>query len=995
MASVVAEAFLSAFVEVLLEKMISTEFVNFIRSKKLDISLLEKLKLTLLSLQAVLNDAEEKQITNPAVKQWLGNLRDVVFEADDLLDKINTEALRSKVNKVRNILSSNFKQSYGLVNFDIQRLFERLEHFARKGHVLGLKEGVSCSVWNGTPTSSVLDESAIYGRDGDRKKLQELLLHASDDGNKIGVISIVGMGGLGKTTLAKLLYNDPEVKEKFDLKGWAYISKDFDIVRVTKTLLESVTFKTIDANNMNTMHTEFVTSKITDTGDLNTLQVQLQQSLIHKRFLLVLDDMWDGSYVDWNNLKDIFNVGEMGSKIIITTRDERVALVTQTFLPIHYLAPMQSDECWSLLSKHAFGASNYRLRSNLEAIGKEIAKKCDGLPLAAVALGGLLRTKLSQDDWNDVLKSNIWNLPNVGVQQTLLSSYHYLPAPLKRCFAYCSIFPKNSILQKNMVVQLWMAEGLVHKSKRQKSWEKVGEEYFDELVSRSLIRRRYIDGEECYEMHDLVNDLATMVSSPYCIKLDEHEINDKVRHLSCIRRKYDSYSKFDKLNGLKGLRTFLVLPLQEPVWLIYSISDRVVRELLPAMKQLRVLSLSNYRSITELPNSIGNLICLRYLNLSNTAIERLPSVTCNLYNLLTLLLFGCWCLVELPEDIVKLVNLRHLDIRGTQLKEMPVQITRLQNLQTLSDFAISNHRDGLKVRELGKFPHLKGNLSISNLQNITDPFDAFEANLKMKEQIDNLELQWILHGSSGTTSQSSQIQALVLQQLQPSTNLKNLTIKGYGGTSFPNWLGDSLFSNMVYLHISGCDHCSLLPPLGQLHGLKKLSIASMKSVKSLGSEFYGNSSCPSFQPFPSLETLEFEEMLEWEEWNLTEATKFPSLTNLSLETCSKLKGNMPCNLPSLTTLELKVCDLLLESRHSDDQIIQSIWSPLNSLRQLTLVGFPSLMSFPRDGLPKTLQSLTIHDCENLKFLPCESLHNYSSLEDINIFYSCNSAHLIH
>lgn len=118
MASIVAEAFLSAFVEVLLEKMISTKFVNFIRSKKLDISLLEKLKLTLLSLQAVLNDAEEKQITNPAVKQWLDNLRDVVFEADDLLDKINTEALRSKVNKVRNILSSNFKQSYGLVNFE-------------------------------------------------------------------------------------------------------------------------------------------------------------------------------------------------------------------------------------------------------------------------------------------------------------------------------------------------------------------------------------------------------------------------------------------------------------------------------------------------------------------------------------------------------------------------------------------------------------------------------------------------------------------------------------------------------------------------------------------------------------------------------------------------------------------------------------------------------------------------------------------------------------
>ncbi|XP_004498674.2 putative disease resistance protein At3g14460 [Cicer arietinum] len=493
-------------------------------------------------------------------------------------------------------------------------------------------------------------------------------------------------------------------------------------------------------------------------------------------------------------------------------------------------------------------------------------------------------------------------------------------------------------------------------------------------------------------MHNLINDLATMVSSPYCIKLDEHELNDKVRHLSYNRKKYDSYNKFDKLYGLKGLRTFLALPLQEPGWLLYSISDRVLRDLLPAMKQLRVLSLSNYTSITELPNSVGNLISLRYLNLSNTAIERLPSVTCNLYNLQTLLLFGCLCLIELPEEMGKLVNLRNLDIRGTQLKEIPVQIARLQNLQTLSDFAISNHRDGLKARELGKFPHLKGNLSISKLQNINDPFDAFEANLKMKEQIDNLELQWIPHGSNDTTSQSSQIEALVLEQLQPSTNLKNLTIKGYGGTSFPNWLGDSLFNNMVYLHISGCDHCSLLPPVGQLHGLKKLTISSMKSIKSVGSEFYGSGSFPSFQPFPSLETLDFEEMPKWEEWNLIggAAIEFPNLRNLSLETCPILKGNVPRNLPSLIALELRSCDLLLESGHSANQIIQLKWYPLNSLRQLTLVGFPSLMSFPRHGLPKTLQSLTIHDCENLEFLPCESLPNYSPLEDITIFYSCNS-----
>ncbi|MCH87863.1 CC-NBS-LRR resistance protein, partial [Trifolium medium] len=457
-----------------------------------------------------------KQITNPAVKEWLNMLHDAVFEADHLFDEINTEALRCKVEA------------------DNQNL--------------GLKENVSSGVWNITPTSSVLvDESAIYGRDNDRKKLKEFLLSKDDGGSKLGVISIVGMGGLGKTTLAKVLYNDHEVKDKFKVRGWVHVSKDLDVVTVTKSLLESVT------------------SKRNDTDDLNILQVQLQKCLSNTKFLLVLDDIWYEKYVDcWNNLTDIFNVGEMGSKIIITTRDERVALPMQTFLYVHHLRSLDTEDCWFLLARHAFVvASNYQQQPNLEKIGREIAKKCNGLPLAAVALGGLLRTKLSQDYWNDALKSSIWELTGNEVQPALLLSYHYLPAPLKGCFAYCSIFPKNSILEKKSVVQLWIAEDLVPQPKNEKSWEKVAEEYFHELVSRSLIRLRQqsidhgevrfvMDEEVNFEMHDLINDLATIVSSPYCIRLD------RVRHLSYNRGEYDSYDKFDKLQGLKVTRVVFV-----------------------------------------------------------------------------------------------------------------------------------------------------------------------------------------------------------------------------------------------------------------------------------------------------------------------------------------------------------------------------------------------------------------------------------------------------
>ncbi|KAJ1432559.1 Leucine-rich repeat domain superfamily [Sesbania bispinosa] len=325
---------------------------------------------------------------------------------------------------------------------------------------------------------------------------------------------------------------------------------------------------------------------------------------------------------------------------------------------------------------------------------------------------------------------------------------------------------------------------------------------------------------------------------------------------------------------------------------------------------------------------------------------------------------------------------------------MPIQIAKLQNLQTLSTFVVSKQQDGLKVGELRKFPHLQGKLSILKLQNVTDLSDAFQANLKKKEQIDELTLEWDCNAT-----EDSQMERLVLEQLQPSTNLKKLTIHFFGGTTFPNWLGDPSFGNMMCLRISGCDHCWSLPPLGQLLCLKELIISGLKSIKTVGSEFYGSSS-PSFQPFPSLEILSFEEMPEWEEWKLIGgiAIKFPSLRRLFLCDCPKLKGNIPKNLPSLVELELSQCPLL-ESQHPYEVDNSNIGRPshlgwmmlgLNSLRELTISGIPSLTYFPIDVLPTTLQSLTFLSCENLEFLPHESLPSYTSLEKLQIFNSCDS-----
>ncbi|XP_058784881.1 putative disease resistance protein At3g14460 [Vicia villosa] len=963
---------LSNSVKLLIQKIVSID--NF-QNTKLDVSLLTNLKRTLVDLEDVLYYANNKLIPTQANNKSLNFLTRAVFQVANLLDE--SHSLR---------YDDNQNKTHSRLTFFIALIK------SKTGDLIQILHGLSSRKQLGY-------ESTIYGRDTDIDKLKHLLLSSSSDGDtKTRVISIVGMGGIGKTTLAQHLYNHPQVNDKFELKVWADFSNDDDDFSVFENVLESITSQTT-------------------TNDATEIRT------FYPNFLLVLDGVWDARFVNWTLLTDIFNAGETGSRIIVTTRDERIAISMQTFLSVHYLTPLKVEDCWSLLAEHAFGEHYYHQQSYLEGIGafkkeiheeigRKIARKCDGLPLAAIEYGALLRISLNPYDWNYVLESRIQETA-FEVLASLKLSYNFLSGPLKRCFQYCSIFPKKSILEKKMVVQLWIAADLLESSSTYQ--EKVGEEYFDELVSRSMIHRRSIgDEERNFGMNNFIHDLAIEVApptvfSPCCIEMDQHNLEYRMRNFSYNRGTYDSYDKFDKLHGGKGLRTFLAFPLQEqlPLGLL---SNKVVHDLLPTMKLLRILSLSSYKSITKVPYSIGNLVYMRYLNLSHTNIERLPSVTCKLYYLQFLLLAGCkrftelpkdmgkliklrhldisnTALRELPEDMGKLINLTHLDISNTALREMPVQIAKLENLHTLSDFVVSKHNGGLNIADLGKLD-LHGKLSISQLQNVNDPFEVVRANIKMKEKIDELSLEW----DCGSAFQDSQIKSVVLEKLQPSTNLKSLTIKGYGGISFPNWLGDSLFSNMVHLRISNCNDCLWLPSLGKLGNLKELIIEGMQSVETIGIEFYGSGGS-SFQPFPSLESLHFENMQEWKEWDLIgrTTTTFPNLKTLSLRKCPKLiAGNITEKFPFLTELELRECPLLVQSIPLSDHVFGQLMFPLNSLQQLTIDGFPSLMSFPTDGLAKTLKLLIISNCENLEFLPHDNLHNYTSLEELKISYSCNS-----
>ncbi|CAJ2640643.1 unnamed protein product [Trifolium pratense] len=1016
-AAMIGGAFLSATVQTLVEKLASKEFLDYIKNTKLNVSLLRQLKTTLLTLQAVMDDAEEKQINNSAVKKWLDDLKDAVFDAEDLLNQISYDSLRCKVENARVgdkrfkiLFSYPFKNLYGEINSQMKIMCETLQPFAQDKDIPGLQTK-SARVSHRTPSSSVVNESVMVGRKNEKETIMNMLLSQRDTtSNNIGVVAILGMGGLGKTTLAQLLYNDKEVQQYFDMKAWACVSEDFDTMRVTKSLLESITSKTWESTN------------------LDFLRVELKKISREKRFLFVFDDMWNDNYNDWEDLVSPFIDGKPGSRVIVTTRHQKVAEVAAYTFPIQKLEPLSNEECWSLLSKHALGNDKFQDSQNttLEEIGWKIAKKCGGLPIAAKTLGGLLRSKVDTDEWTSILNSDVWNLPNNNILPALHLSYQYLPSHLKRCFAYCSIFPKDYPLDRKTLVLLWMAEGFLDYYQGGKEMEELGDDCFAELLSRSLIQQSNHDARgKIFLMHDLVNDLATVVSGKSCCRLECGDVSENVRHISYNQHWYDIFKKFENIYNFKLLRSFLSITY----WHSYNyISVKVVDDFLPTLKRLRVLSLSKYINIIKLPDTIGNLLQLRYLDLSNTGIESLPDTTCNLYNLQTLILSSCEGLTELPVHMGNLINLRHLDITKTNIKGLPVEIAKLENLQTLTVFVVGKRHVGLSIKELSKFTNLHGKLTIKDLHNVIDAREAEDANLKNKEKIEELELLW------GKQSEDSQKVNAVFAMLQPPINLKSLNIGLYGGTNFPNWLGNSSFSNLVSLRINNCEYCMTLPPLGQLPSLKDLEIHGMKILETIGLEFYftegGECSNSSIQPFLSLERIKFDSMPSWKEWLQFEGINFafPQLRTMELLNCPELRGHLPSHLSCIEKIVIEGCAHLLETPstlhwlstikkininglsertqlsllESDspcmmqdveiEECVTLLYVPKLILRStclqhLKLYRLSSLTAFPSSGLPTSLQSLVIGNCENLSFLPPETWNNYTSLVSLRLWCS--------
>jgi hypothetical protein len=972
--ALVGGAFLSAFLQVAFDRLASPEVVNYLKGNKPVDQLLRKLKMELISAHAVLNDAEEKQFTNPYVKEWLDELKHATYDADDILDKIAYEALRCKLEAESQTGTSKvcpFPTS------ELEEMLERLKDITKNINVLGLKEvagGGGVALPSSRLTTSC-QEKRVYGRDIDKQAIFELWQSPGASSDGICVVPIVGMGGTGKTTFAQFLYNDSIVSESFHLKAWVCVSENFDIFKIFKTIIEEVTLSPPKTENLSLMQTE------------------IKEALKENKFFLVLDDVWNENYNAWAELVKVFECGAQEVKIIVTTRSERVASNVRT-VPTHYcLTKLSNDDCWDLFTQHAFVNRNPNEFPDLVKTGKEIVKKCGCLPLAVKTIGGSLRSNLSLPYWNKILNSHIWDLPITKsyILPALRLSYHYLPSHLKPCFAYCSIFPNDCEFDKNKLILLWMAEGLLQKPKENGSveFEEIGEEYFNDLVSASFFQQSN-KSESRFLMHDFISDLAKSISREFCFRPENdksNEITIKTRHFSYYKAKHDAFMKFKIPYEAKGLRTFLggsclLYRLHE-----YDNLGKMIDELVQAFKCLRVLSLSN---IGELPDSVGDLKHLRYLDIGDTKIKHLPDSLCSLYNLQVLILPRC--ITKLPTHMCKLINLRHLDNTSPKLEEMPPQMGKLKNLRKLSVFVV-NKNGGSNTGELGELQQLSEKLSILNLENVHCIKDATEVMLKDKQDLSELELKW-----KDDHDDDSEKERNVLEQLWPPKNLKSLTIVNYAGTKFPNWLGDPSFQYMVSIVLKGCKNCFFLPPLGQLPCLKKLKIKGFKGEK-VGPEFYENDSSVIEPRFRSLEYLSFVDMQEWQEWVIFDGEVFPCLQELYIYDCPKLSRGLPNELPSLTKLEIKNCRQLvaslptschyypsLESIYINGDGHHSLWSfPLelfSKLKSISMWNCENLNSFSASGCHPNLTSLTIHNCPNfvsffsgekLKSLP-EGMH---------------------
>ncbi|KAK4426587.1 putative disease resistance protein RGA1 [Sesamum alatum] len=923
---------------------------------------LDSLESILRTVQLVLQDAETKQRKSQALQNWLWKLRHAAYDAENVLDRVATEGLRQRADSGRGMqhrLNSFFSLRNPLLFRlemvqEVRKIRGKLDAVAEERLKFNLGEGVVENRFGETlesrQTSSLVNELEIYGRDEEKEMIVEKMLDRMRD--ELSVYAIWGMGGLGKTTLAQMIYNDERMVRCFELRLWVCVSDDFSIQRLVKAIIES-----IDGG-------------VCNISELDPLQCRLQEGLRGKRFLLVLDDVWNENHVMWDRLRDVLRCGSMGSMVMVTTRIEKVALMMAT-IGVHQIGCLSEEDSWSLFKQRAFTTGDGE--ENFVAIGKAIVKKCGGVPLAIKALGSLMRFKFHESEWLAVKESEIWHLSDDenGILPALRLSYDNLVPQMRQCFAYCCLFPKDHVMEENQLIQLWMANGFVP-SEGQTDLQHTGRFIFKELVWRSFLQEveKNSRGYMTCKMHDLMHDLAASIMRHEAYILEHEKVMMMNTPKTLLHLSFGSGPFKAAANNKNKPKFPTVGSLRSLITHYDNIPAEDLSSIISKQQYLRALDVRPHGNREILLNLACRLEHLRYLAMSCTNIKRLPESLTRLLNLQTLKLTNSAGLLELPKGLKVMKNLWFLEIKSFHsLLCTPPRLGELTCLRELSIFIVGQDMSH-QIAQLKEL-NLGGKLSIQRLENVSNIEEAKSAKLIMKNDLTSLRLSW----TKGIKKNSKEYYEEVLEGLQPHHSLEAICIKSYQGSRFPNWMSTVALKNLKKITLGNCRRCEHLPPLGKLPYLTNLTLRTMNSVECLDTELYDNGE----RPFPALTTLTISDMRNLEEWSTTNSVEsFPCLKDLEIRKCPKL-----CDLPCSPTLRH------LDISGSSATLLGSL-AFLTSLTSLYLSDFGELVVFP----PGLLQNHTALERLDISFLTITTLSNVlDNLSALKKLYLRNCSHL--
>ncbi|KAJ4724320.1 Disease resistance protein [Melia azedarach] len=649
----------------------------------------ELLKNELEWMQCFIKHAEEKQDDNPLIHKWVSDVRDIAYDTEDVLDTFLLKVNDGRVPRRRpGFLSSmklctcifdKGKEQLNLhsIGKEIGDLRKRIKDLSRKRKTYGLEnigykiEGTSNTLGRLKQlrrAASFAVEENIVGFEDDANKLLAQLFRKEQQRY---VISILGMGGLGKTTLARKVYRNKDVKKNFDCSAWVSVSQDYKIADLLLRLIKSFEIRTSDKDP----------EKMSEEDMERLLHGFLQE----RSYMVVIDDVWQKEA--WESLKRAFPDNKRGSRVIITTRIKDVAERSDERTYVHKLRFLRPDESWQLFCEKAF--RNVYVDEGLEKLGREMVEKCSGLPLAIVVLGGLLSTKKPQE-WR-VVRDHIWRHlrhDSIHISNILTLSFNDLPYQLKLCFLYLGLFPEDFEINIEKLIRLLVAEGLIPQDEA-REMEDVAKDNMDQLINRSLIQveKRCWGKIVTCRVHDLLRDLAIEKAK----ELNFIHIYDQTKSLarsssvsSCRQQAvYSGIDHFSQqhLNPLSRSLLLFNQRLEGSLHMRQHLTPWCERFTLLRVLDIEVIKVAGVGSWRSncLPKEIGRLIHLKYLGLRNSHINKVPASILNLRRLQTLDLFTPGGSFELPSKVSKLNELRHL-IGSFSGK---LHIDSLTNLQTL------------------------------------------------------------------------------------------------------------------------------------------------------------------------------------------------------------------------------------------------------------------------------------------------------------------------